>query len=313
MFESDAGMLPVTCAVTSSMFVVTKMREPGPAGSSSSRVLARKPLVMRSRCGVELNCSAPNPQWWLVTTSPSGETNDALQPPSEMTAPIGSPVRSAKRCAIDLQSRLLQLRRQRRNLLRHPHPLGTKRRIVAARARIPIKSFFTRSPSVFSWGSNRTRRDASSDINQCNLLRQHIVDGHSGLTRTELAILLRYEEDSGSSMTTSAVLRFDYTKMNRIALRARRRSTSHVRRRRRRKLRDIRLNRMIRTLLSRGTRAFLNVSYDLFDVDCSFFPTASAVASTGFAQQVTFDLRRWRETVQLRRRTKSIECRTVST
>jgi hypothetical protein len=44
------------------MFVVTKMREPGPAGSSSSRVFARKPFVMRSRCGVELNCNAPNPQ-----------------------------------------------------------------------------------------------------------------------------------------------------------------------------------------------------------------------------------------------------------
>jgi len=29
--------------------------------------------------------------------SPSGETKEALQPPSETTAPIGSPVRSAKR------------------------------------------------------------------------------------------------------------------------------------------------------------------------------------------------------------------------
>ena len=54
---------------------------------------------MRSRCGVELNCSAPKPQWWFVTMSPSGDTNEALQPPSEITAPIGSPVRSAKRCA----------------------------------------------------------------------------------------------------------------------------------------------------------------------------------------------------------------------
>jgi len=56
--------IPVTRGVTSSIVVVTKTREPGPAGSSSSFVFARKPLVMRSRCGVELNCSAPKPQWW---------------------------------------------------------------------------------------------------------------------------------------------------------------------------------------------------------------------------------------------------------
>jgi len=61
MFDSDAGTLPVTRAVTSSMFVVTKMREPGPAEVLISR-FCQKTFVMRSRCGVELNCNAPNPQ-----------------------------------------------------------------------------------------------------------------------------------------------------------------------------------------------------------------------------------------------------------
>src|SRR5688500_14777916 len=50
---------------------------------------------MRSRSGGELYCSAPWTQWWLVTTRPSGDTNAALQPPSETIAFMGKPVRSA--------------------------------------------------------------------------------------------------------------------------------------------------------------------------------------------------------------------------
>ncbi len=36
-----------------------------------------------------LSCSAPCTQWWLVTIRPSGDTNDAVQPPSDTTALSG--------------------------------------------------------------------------------------------------------------------------------------------------------------------------------------------------------------------------------
>src|ERR1041385_5223973 len=36
-----------------------------------------------------LSCSACCTQWWLVTIRPSGDTNDAVQPPSETTALSG--------------------------------------------------------------------------------------------------------------------------------------------------------------------------------------------------------------------------------
>src|SRR6185503_10216651 len=45
--------------------------------------------------GVELYCSEPTTQWWFVASSPSGETKEAVQLPSETIAPIGWPVRSA--------------------------------------------------------------------------------------------------------------------------------------------------------------------------------------------------------------------------
>ena len=53
---------------------------------------------MRLRSGFELYWRAPCTQWLFVTTRPSGDTNEALQPPSETIAPIGWPVRSAKAC-----------------------------------------------------------------------------------------------------------------------------------------------------------------------------------------------------------------------
>src|ERR1019366_6575860 len=53
---------------------------------------------MRFSEGDELYCSAPCTQWWLVMTSPSGDTNDAEHPPSETTAERVSLVGSAS-CA----------------------------------------------------------------------------------------------------------------------------------------------------------------------------------------------------------------------
>ena len=81
---------------TSRTETVTETRAPGPFQSSSAFVFARKPFSIRFRSGVELYWRAPWTQWWFVTISPSGETNEALQPPSDTMAPIGKPVRSAK-------------------------------------------------------------------------------------------------------------------------------------------------------------------------------------------------------------------------
>ena len=83
-------------SVTSFTDTVTNTRAPGPFDASSSRVFARKPSTSRFRCGVELYWRAPVAQWWFVAIRPSGETNEAVQPPSDTIAPIGCPVRSAK-------------------------------------------------------------------------------------------------------------------------------------------------------------------------------------------------------------------------
>lgn len=71
------------------------MRAFGPAEGSSAIVAALKPFSSRLFSAVELSWIAPAAQWWLVTTRPCGDTKLAVQLPSETTAPIGSPVRSA--------------------------------------------------------------------------------------------------------------------------------------------------------------------------------------------------------------------------
>src|SRR5580692_11536724 len=53
---------------------------------------------MRFSDGDELCCSAACTQWWLVTMSPSGDTKDAEQPPSDTMAESVSLVGSAS-CA----------------------------------------------------------------------------------------------------------------------------------------------------------------------------------------------------------------------
>ena len=92
-------MPPAISSVTSFTETVTNTREPGPFHSSSARERATNPSSSRFRSGVELNWSAPMTQWWFVAMRPSGETKDALQPPSDTIAPIGWPVSSAKRFA----------------------------------------------------------------------------------------------------------------------------------------------------------------------------------------------------------------------
>ena len=74
---------------------VTQIRDAGPADTSSARVAAMKPSWIRFFSGVELSWIAPIAQWWLVTTSPSGETKLAVQPPSDTTADSGGLVTSA--------------------------------------------------------------------------------------------------------------------------------------------------------------------------------------------------------------------------
>src|SRR5690606_18941936 len=49
-------------------------------------------LPIWSSFGVELYCSAPVTQWWLVMINPSGDTNEAEQPPRYTTEPKGSPM-----------------------------------------------------------------------------------------------------------------------------------------------------------------------------------------------------------------------------
>src|SRR4029079_18818829 len=100
--ESAGSILPVISSVTSVIDTVIEARLPGPAGSSSARVLARQPFSSRSRSGVELYWSALRTQWWFVMMRPSGDTNDALHPPSDTTAPIGEPARFEKRFASTL-------------------------------------------------------------------------------------------------------------------------------------------------------------------------------------------------------------------
>src|ERR1035441_2270653 len=67
---------------------VTRMVLPG---SSSSRLRARKPSVMRSRPGRLCSCTMPNRQWWLVRKRPVAVTKPAEQPPVLMVA-ASSPV-----------------------------------------------------------------------------------------------------------------------------------------------------------------------------------------------------------------------------
>ena len=78
------------------------MRVVGPALTSSASVAGTKPSLIRFFSAVELSWIAPYAQWWLVATRPCGETKLAVQPPSETTAPIGSPVRSASCCGSSL-------------------------------------------------------------------------------------------------------------------------------------------------------------------------------------------------------------------
>ncbi len=75
--------------VTSLYAWTTITRCAGPADGSSACVLARKPSSTRFFSRVELSCSAPCTQWWLVTMSPSGDTIDAVQPPSQTTLSSG--------------------------------------------------------------------------------------------------------------------------------------------------------------------------------------------------------------------------------
>ena len=114
----------VTVAVTSVNVCATLTRWVGPAQRSSARVLARKPFSRRLSSGVELSWSAPCTQWWLVTTSPSGETNEAVQPPSETTADSGGRDGSRQRRRVDLQAELLEPLRVVEHLARHPHAAG---------------------------------------------------------------------------------------------------------------------------------------------------------------------------------------------
>src|SRR3954447_10725738 len=77
--------------VTSLNAWATETRCAGPAGFSSARVAAMKPSSTRFWPAflLVLIWSACWTQWWLVTISPSGDTNDAVQPPSETTALSG--------------------------------------------------------------------------------------------------------------------------------------------------------------------------------------------------------------------------------
>jgi hypothetical protein len=89
-------IFPAISSVISFTETVTYTREPGPFQSSSAFVFARYPSSRRFFSGVELYWRAPATQWWFVAMRPSGETNEALHPPSDTIAPMGWPVRSAK-------------------------------------------------------------------------------------------------------------------------------------------------------------------------------------------------------------------------
>ncbi len=76
--------------VTSVKLRGTWMRAPLP-GSSSSRLFARKPWVMRSFCGVLCSWMMPKTQWWLVMIRPDSEMKAPEQPPM-FTVPASRPV-----------------------------------------------------------------------------------------------------------------------------------------------------------------------------------------------------------------------------
>lgn len=64
--------------------------------------------------------------------------------------------------------------------------------------------------------------------------------------------------------------------------------------------------------LLRGTRSFLNVSYDLFDIDVVLFPESLGRCFDGFPQQIIGRFATpTRKFVQLGGGSKSIECRAV--
>jgi hypothetical protein len=84
---------------------------------------------------------------------------------------------------VNLQPRLLQLRRQRRNLLRHPHPLGTKHRARRGQRQDSNQEFLHTFSFSCSLGSIRTRRDVSRSVSFDSISPKVIpaVDGSNEL------------------------------------------------------------------------------------------------------------------------------------
>src|SRR5436305_14073640 len=75
-----------------------------------------------------------------------------------MTAPIGSPVRSAKRAGSIFSPAFFNSAASDGICCGIHIPSAPNTAVVAASARIPIKNFFTRSPSVVRW--DQIERDA---------------------------------------------------------------------------------------------------------------------------------------------------------
>ena len=106
------------------------------AGAVRELLLARlreeavhEQVLLRGRVVLERR---PCTQWWFVAIRPSGETNEAVQPPSETIAPMGWPVRSAKAAGSPSKPIAFSFCGEVGDLLRHPHPLvggeGQRRR-----------------------------------------------------------------------------------------------------------------------------------------------------------------------------------------
>src|SRR3954452_10319857 len=133
-----------------------------------------------------------------------------------MTAPIGSPVRSANRCGSIFSPAFFNSAASDGICCGIHIPSAPNTAVVAASARIPIKSFFTRSPSVVRW--DQIERDArASRVAVCSTAYRRRP--FPRLTRETSRTILFGMKKAPEEDELRPYYEFDYTKMkpNRFA------------------------------------------------------------------------------------------------
>src|SRR3954452_13178255 len=133
-----------------------------------------------------------------------------------MTAPIGSPVRSANRCGSIFSPAFFNSAASDGICCGIHIPSAPNTALVAASARIPIKSFFTRSPSVVRW--DQIERDATASRIQ-SVSTAYRRRSFPRLTRERSRTILFGMKKAPEEDELRPYYEFDYSKMkpNRFA------------------------------------------------------------------------------------------------